>query len=148
LSINLVVIDGVAEHVALRYDDQGKPELRLTLVQTTTGPEEQAWTSYWPCCAVGAAAERLASEIEDGQHLIVTSGKLTYKKRTVKGVEQSRMEILVWSVDRLSTPLPPAHEASPEYGGGVDEGALPTQAPRAPRRRPYPKAALDGGFQH
>jgi len=25
-----VVIDGVAEHVALRYDDQGKAELRLT----------------------------------------------------------------------------------------------------------------------
>ena len=97
MSINLVVQDGVVKSPGLRYDSNSKPELRFTLVQT-----EKEWPLYLPCTAVGAAAERLASEIEDGQHIIVTSGKLCYRKRSTKLGEQSRMEILVWSIDRLS----------------------------------------------
>jgi hypothetical protein len=47
------------------------------------------------CCASGAAATRLAETLEDGQHIVVTSGKLCYRKRTTKAGEQSRLEILV-----------------------------------------------------
>jgi hypothetical protein len=94
--LNLVVASGVVKSLALKYDTQSRPELRFTLKQ----PGD--WTLYLPCCASGSAAERLAGEIEDGQHIIVTSGKLCYRKRTTKLGEQSRMEILVWTVDRLS----------------------------------------------
>lgn len=144
VAINLVVIDGVVKDAALRYDQQSKPELRCTLVQTTVGPEGQLWQSYWPCCAVATAAERLASEIEDGQHVVITSGKLAYRKRTVKGVEQSRIEVLVWQVDRLTTPLPHAHEPeaeSPHEGGEVasrSEAPGPVETKQGKRR--YPKA--------
>jgi hypothetical protein len=97
IAINLVVQDGIVQHPALRYDSNSKPESRFTLVQT-----EKDWPLYLPCTAVGSAAERLASEIEDGQHIVITSAKLCYRKRATKAGEQSRMEILVWSIDRLT----------------------------------------------
>lgn len=98
MSINLMVVDGIVSHVALRYDASSKPELRFTLTQ-----QAKDWPLYVPCCAVGSAATRLAEEIEDGQHIVITSGKLCYRKRATKERgEQSRMEILVWAVDVLS----------------------------------------------
>jgi single-stranded DNA-binding protein len=97
MPINVVLLDGQVKSPALRYANDGKPEFRFTLVQT-----ENNWSLFLPCCALGAAAERLASELDDGQHIIVTSGKLCYRKRSTRLGEQSRMEILVWSVDRLS----------------------------------------------
>lgn len=102
LSINQIIIDGVVKHLALKYDDAGKPETRWTLVQTTHGPEGRVYEAFWPCCAVATSAERLAAEIEDGQHIVITSAKLAYRKRNIKGVEQSRIEVLVWQIDRIS----------------------------------------------
>ena len=124
MAINLVVVDGVASHVALRYDDSSKPELRWTLTQ-----HEKDWPLYVPCCAVGSAAERLATEIEDGSHVVVTSGKLCYRKRpTQTGEPKSRMEILVWSIDRLTTSAPAPHEPSPAYGSGAEPAAINLEA--------------------
>jgi hypothetical protein len=100
MAINLVVQDGIVQHPALRYDSNSKPESRFTLVQT-----EKDWPLYLPCPAVGSAAERLASEIEDGQHIVITSAKLAYRKRATKAGKVSRLEILVWAVDQL-TALP------------------------------------------
>jgi hypothetical protein len=96
MAINLVVLDGMVQHVALRYDEHSRPELRFTLQQVDHATDGKAWTFYWPCCTSGSAAERLASEIEDGQHIVVTSGKLVYRKRATKLGEQSRMEILTF----------------------------------------------------
>ena|SRR5882672_6347060 len=148
MSVNLVVIDGIVKSLALTYDPQGKPELRFTLEQTDQGPDGKAWRSYWPCCASGATAERLANVIEDGQHIVVTSGKLCYRKRQTKTGEQSRMEILVWQIDTPTTLAPPAHEVAPEY---ATEGAPPERSheaasvpetkqgkPRYPKWRPEP----------
>ena len=84
-----------------------RPELRFTLEQTEHATDGKPWTLYLPCVAVGSAAERLASEIEDGQHVVISSGKLCYRKRQTKLGEQSRMEILVWSIDRLSASTGP-----------------------------------------
>ena len=102
MSVNMVVIDGEVQHLALRYDEQSRPELRFTLQATDHATDGKPWTSYWPCTASGSAAERLAGEIADGQHILVSSGKLCYRKRSTKLGEVSRLEILVWSADVLS----------------------------------------------
>jgi hypothetical protein len=103
MAVNVVILDGEVKSLTMKSDAQSKPELRFTLAQATgldgTG---QPWVSYWPCCASGTTAERLGTELEDGQHIVITSGKLCYRKRATKTGEVSRMEILVWQVDRLS----------------------------------------------
>lgn len=132
MSVNIVVQDGVVKSPSLKYDSQSRPEFRFTLVQM-----EKDWPLYLPCCAVGGTAERLASQIDDGQHILVTSGKLCYRKRQTKAGEQSRMEILVWTVDRLTA------SAQVERS---DDAAYPSQgepvavAPEPKVRKPrYPK---------
>jgi hypothetical protein len=89
VALNLVVVDGVVQSPALRYDVNSKPEFRFTLRQI-----EKDWPLYLPCRAVGAAAERLASAFDEGQHVVITSDKLCYRKRQTKLGEQSRLEIL------------------------------------------------------
>jgi single-stranded DNA-binding protein len=144
MSLNLVVQDGIVQSPALRYGPDGKPELRFTLDQ-----RDGEFHLWLPCCAVGSAAERLASELEDGQHVVITSGKLYYRKRTTKAGEHSRLEILVWTVDQLSSSLQDETSGRAE-GDASPAGEIvppePTGAVRRPRRRPYPKAALQGGF--
>jgi hypothetical protein len=144
MAINLVVLDGMVQHVALRYDEHSRPELRFTLQQVDHATDGNAWTSYWPCCASGSAAERLASEIEDGQHIVVTSGKLVYRKRATKLGEQSRMEILVWTVDRLSSVDADNGSQSDEPDSTSQEVACNTEASEPvpghkPRKRAIPK---------
>jgi hypothetical protein len=137
LSINLVVLDGVAQHVALRYDEHSRPELRFTLEQVEHATDGKPWTLYLPCVAVGSAAERLAGELEDGEHIILTSTKLCYRKRSTKLGEQSRMEILVWTVDRL-TELAQDERTDPDEGR--DQGNEPPMRPEPNKGRPrYPK---------
>ena len=150
MAVNLVVLDGVVKSLALRFDSQAKPELRWTLVATDQGPDGQPWTSYWPCCASGSAATRLAEGIENDQHIILTNAKLCYRKRSTKFGEQSRMEILVWQVEKLQ-------DDSAAGGGVVPEGAAeivehePTSAkpPRRPRlpahlKQPWIASRLEG----
>jgi hypothetical protein len=122
MSVNVVIQGGRVANLALRYDTAGKPELRFTLDQ-----EEHGFHLYLPCCALGSAAERLAEEINDGDHIVITSGKLTYKKRaTQKYGEMSRMEILVWTVDVLTKS--PQDDAA-EGGSVSQEGAPAIVAP-------------------
>jgi hypothetical protein len=73
MAVNLVVLDGVAQHVALRYDEHSRPELRFTLTQVEHATDGKPWTSYWPCTASGSAAERLAGEITDGANRVKIS---------------------------------------------------------------------------
>jgi hypothetical protein len=103
MSVNFMVLDGTMKGLSLKYDAQSKPELRFTLAQETSHDTHgQPWVSYWPCCASGPTAERLAGELEDGLHVVITSGKLCYRKRVLKTGDQSQIEILVWQIDRLS----------------------------------------------
>jgi hypothetical protein len=139
MGLNLVVVDGIVKNPALRYGADGRPEFRFTLIQ-----QEGNWPLYLPCCAVGAAAERLAGEIEADMHIVITSGKLCYRKRETKLGEQSRMEILVWSVDRRSESPQVAQSADAE-GEGTPQEPEHRPEPKV-RRRSYPKAALEGGF--
>lgn len=95
--MNVVIVSGEVQFLALRYDAQGKPELRFTLAQ-----EENGFHLYLPCCASGSAAERLGSELEDGMAVVITSGKLCYRKHQTQKGELSRMEVLCWTVDKLT----------------------------------------------
>ena len=88
MSIKVVVLDGVVKSLALRYDAEAKAELRFTLQATDQATDGKPWVSYWPCCASGNSATRLAEMIEDGQHIVVTSGQLCYRKRLTKLGEQ------------------------------------------------------------
>ena len=139
MAVNLVVASGIVKSMALRYDAASKPELRWTLTQT-----DGAFSLYLPCCASGAAAERLASAIEDGQHIVITSGRLCYRKRATKTGEQSRLEILVWQAEVLAASTGPTQAETPACGSGFDEAACHSEAPEPvpghkPRKRALPK---------
>jgi hypothetical protein len=133
MAVNIVVLDGVAQHVALRYDEHARPELRFTLQATDHATDGKPWTSYWPCTASGSAAERLAGEITAGEHIVLTSAKLCYRKRSTKLGEQSRLEVLVWTVDKLS-------DDSASGGSVSGEGAPEIVQPEPTSAAPAPKA--------
>jgi hypothetical protein len=132
MAVNLVVASGVVRSPVLRYDDRGKPELRLTIDQESGG-----YHLYLPCLALGATAERLASELDDGDAILITGGTLTYRKRATKLGEQSRLELLVWTVQRLS---------GVEAGGGSVSPKAPRRSSRlkAIARRPFRKRGARG----
>lgn len=73
MPINMVVADGIVKSLALKYGADGKPECRFTLHQ-----EENGFPLFIPCTAVGQAAERLAGELEDGMHVVITSGNMKF----------------------------------------------------------------------
>ena len=101
--LNLVVASGRVKSPALRFDNQARPEYRFTLEQVEVSADGRTFTLYLPCCASGAAAERLHEQLDEGLHIALTSAKLCYRKRqTQKSGEQSRLEILVWQVEVLS----------------------------------------------
>src|ERR671922_1260971 len=103
---------------------------------------EKDWPLYLPCFSPGAAGERLASELEDGQIIIVTSGKLAYRKRQTKTGEQSRLEILVWAADRLPTlPGMETSDTSEPISASVDP-ALLTEVPSAAKPQKARKPRL------
>jgi hypothetical protein len=132
MAINLVLQDGIVKSLALKYDHQSRPELRFTLEQ-----RDGEFCLWLPCCASGSAAERLAAEIEDGQHVVLTSAKLCYRKRQTKAGEVSRMEILCWSIERLSESPQVARSDVGEY---PRQGDAPVRVPDGKVRRPrYPK---------
>jgi hypothetical protein len=118
--VNLMVQSGIVKSPALRYDSNSKPEFRFTLMQ-----QEKDWPLYLPSCAVGSAAECPASEMDDGQHIIVSSGKPRYRKCTTKLGEQSRMEIFVWTVDRPTESPPDERLRSGEDSTSAIEIAAP-----------------------
>jgi single-stranded DNA-binding protein len=136
MSVNLVLASGIVRSLALKYATDGKPELRFTLDQ-----EENGFHLWLPCCAFGATAERLAGDLDDGMAILITSGKLTYKKRQTKLGEQSRLEILVWAVERFS--------ASPQSDSGTS-GIRQEEivAPGLKRKPKYPKWKPDADAQN
>jgi hypothetical protein len=144
MSTNIVIQDGVVKSLAMRYDANSKPELRWTLEQ-----QSGEFCLYLPCFAPGAAGERLAGELEDGQHILVTSGKLAYRKRTTKAGEVSRLEILVWAADVLSapssSPVDERTDADPSLGMSDDSPNAPggERRPSQKGKPRYPKTTKE-----
>jgi hypothetical protein len=139
VSINVASLSGIVN----------RPALRFTLVQQESMADGRTMTLYVPCCAAAHSAERLTSELEDGQAIVITSGKLVYRKRDTKLGEQHRMEVLVRTVDQLAAS---AQQERSNTAEGVDSHqemprVLRLRASRAirsgsPRPRPINKGAL------
>jgi len=79
----------------------------------------------YPCCAVGATAEKLASELDEGMFVVITVGEFCYRKRQTKAGEMSRLEILVWRVQMGDASPPGAAVAA-----RLDDAATPESRPR------------------
>ena len=142
MAVNLVVQDGVVKSPALRYASDGKAEYRFTLEQ-----KDGEFTLWLPCFAPGAAGERLASALDAGMRIVITSGKLAYKKRATKAGDQSRLEILTWAVDVLRespqddvAPVDPAlgmpQQEIVQPGGEQEPLPSPQGKPRYPKWKP------------
>jgi single-stranded DNA-binding protein len=119
MAVNLVVASGTVMKPALRFDSNAKAEYRFTLDQ-----QDGDFHLWLPCCASGSAAERLHEQLDEGMRIIITSGRLCYRKRqTQKSGEVSRLEVSVWQVDRLSESSGPAQADTGEPNSTSDEVA-------------------------
>jgi hypothetical protein len=148
MPVNSILLDGVIERLALRYDDAGRPELRCTVKHT-----KGEWPLYVPACAVGATAERLAQEVTEGDYILITSGQLCYRKRATKGGgDVSRLELLMWAVEVLRRSESPEDVRSEdgEEGDHLDDPVLVTASPpvtnfeqiRSPKKARRPNANM------
>lgn len=148
LNINAVIQSGIVKWPALRYDSGSKPEFRFVLCRETQNTDGQTFALSIPCCAVGATSEKLAADLDEGMFVVVTVGELCYRKRQTKAGEMSRLEILVWRVQVGDASVPGAAVAARAETGTTPEPSdeQPMPAAKPPRRRGYPKQALQGGF--
>jgi hypothetical protein len=140
IEINTVLQSGTVQWPSLKYDAQGRPEFRFTLYREAQSADGKMIPFSFPCCAVGSTAERLAGEVDEGHHILISVGELCYRKRqTQKHGELSRLEILCWRLqilDRASVPVA-ARSGSGEY---ASQGEPAIVAPEPKVRKPrYPK---------
>ena len=80
-----------------------------------------------------STGERLAEELNEGDFAVVTVGELVYRKRETKEGEESRLEILVWRVQKGES----AAASDPIAADAISE---PSAEPSAKKGKPrYPK---------
>jgi hypothetical protein len=141
-AVNKAIISGEVSSYGpkISWTESGKPQTAFTLVLDKAG-----YKTFIPCLCVGAKAPEVAETIARGDYLMV-EGALSWKAGRTK--ETGKLQVVCFDVERLPTSASVDHDASPEYGSGSDEAQLNHEAPRRPRKRPYPKAALQGGFQN
>jgi single-stranded DNA-binding protein len=139
ININVVVQSGIVKWPALRYGTDGKPEFRFVLYRETQNAEGQTFPLSIPCCAVSETAERLATELDEGDFVVVTQGELVYRKRDTKDGEKSRLEILVWRVQKDNAAL--ATSAVAPLSADHAESEPTTEPPAKVRRPRVPKIA-------
>ena len=113
ITMNAVIQSGVVKWPALRYDGSGKPEFRFVLYRETTNAEGQTFPLSIPCCSPGATGEWLAAELDESDFVVITVGELVYRRRDTKAGEKSRLEILVWRVQKDDTALATSAAAAP-----------------------------------
>jgi single-stranded DNA-binding protein len=139
ITINAVIQSGIVKWPALRYDGSGKPEFRFVLYRETTNAEGQTFPLSIPCCSPGATGERLAEELNEGDFVVVTVGELVYRRRDTKDGEKSRLEILVWRVQKDDAAL--ATSAVGPLSADHAEPESTTEPPAKVRRPRVPKIA-------
>jgi single-stranded DNA-binding protein len=112
--VNKAIIGGVISSygVRLSYTQAAKPQLNFSLTLT-----EGDYHVFVPVQIVGPQAEHLAETLEPGDYCLI-EGKLSWKK------EQSKLVVVGFGVERLSTAGTSEHEPSPEYGSGSNEDAI------------------------
>jgi single-stranded DNA-binding protein len=133
----------------LRHQPNGKPELSLRL--SVPNGERDGKRFFLPVdvTVFGQACESLAECLEPND-LVELTGQMTWPKPSRKPGGSAIPAVVCFGVTKLSGAASTEHERSPEY---VSEVASPTEThesatapPVKPRRRSYPKAALQGGF--
>src|SRR6266511_2278321 len=119
--------------VRLTYTQASKPQLSFSLTLT-----EGDYHTFVPCQIVGPQAEVLAETLEAGDYCLL-EGKLSWKK------EQSKLMVVGFGVERLSTSGTTTHEQAHEY---PDEGGDVASRIEAPRPVVEPKTRKPRLPQH
>jgi single-stranded DNA-binding protein len=135
---NICVISGRISSYGpkLRPLPSGKWELSFTLCCDEPGRDGQIYTTFIPVVVYGAQCEPLAESLEPNDIVLVT-GKLSWTKK-----EKSALAVTTFAVEVLAKAEVPVAAAELE----PERQQEPSTPPRKVRRRPYPPAALSGGF--
>jgi hypothetical protein len=131
-TINTAIQSGTVKWPALRYDGSGKPEFRFVLYRETTNAEGQTFPLSIPCCSPGATGELLASELDEGDVVVITVGELVYRRRDTMDGEKSRVEILVWRVQKDDTAFATSAVSTPSAEHTEPEPPAPPPEPPRP----------------
>jgi single-stranded DNA-binding protein len=140
--INKVLVSGTINRIGLGWLSNGKPELQLNLSLTQDG----GFTLYLQVCVYGKDCERLAETLEVGMWVMI-DGKLSWRTSIKGGVKESKMVVTTFGVDILTPPSEPVATRSDDAEGDTSHDEPAHRPEPKPRRRGYPKQALqDGGF--
>jgi hypothetical protein len=143
ITINTVIQSGFVKWPALRYDGGAKPEFRFVLYRETTNAEGQVFPLSIPCCSPGGTGERLAEELNEGDFIVVTVGELVYRKRQTKAGEVSRLEILVWCVQKGEPALAGVAAAVETTSESTVEPPARKGKARYPKWKPTPAESVN-----
>jgi hypothetical protein len=136
--MNVVCVSGtIKAEPTISWTKNGKPQTSFELI--VPNDDSPGYFTKESVLIVGAQAEPLCERLEVGDEVEIT-GKLQ-RGQVVCFKVHVRQPALAGVPDR-------AHDASPEYRSGSDEAQINLEPARRPRKRPYPKAALEGGFQN
>jgi single-stranded DNA-binding protein len=144
MSINHVVLTGTVADPGpkLTYSAAAKPETKLTLV-VSDGKGEQVFNLFVPVFVYGTNAERVAEDVEAGD-LIAVEGRLSWKSTLKKDGSKLGLCVTTFGVDVLVKADGPT--ASTGDLALTPEPEQPEDPSVKVRRRGYPRAALEGGF--
>jgi single-stranded DNA-binding protein len=96
-----------AAGVKLTYSERGTPECRWTLMLEETGPEGQSFKTFIPCHSFGKSAEAIAEQIDPGDWVLISDGKLKVRQWTNQaGEKERRLEVLTWAVQVIALSHP------------------------------------------
>jgi single-stranded DNA-binding protein len=138
--LNTVVLTGTINRVGLGWLSSGKPELRLGL----TIAQEGGFQLYVQVFCYGQQCERLAETLEVGMWVML-DGKLSWRSTTKDGVKESKMIVTTFGVEILTPPSEPVATRSDDAEGDTSHDEPAHRPEPKPRRRGYPKQALEGG---
>jgi single-stranded DNA-binding protein len=146
VDINKVLLTGTIGEPRLGWLESGKPELRLVL----TVEQDGGFKLYVQVFCYGKDCERLAETLEAGDRVMI-DGKLSWRNTVKSGVKESRMVVTCYGVDVLTPAVDRGSESPPDARAATDATPEASDAEehrpeQRPRRRSYPKAALQGGF--
>jgi single-stranded DNA-binding protein len=130
----------------LSYAASGTPTCSFVVEVDEVGKGGEVFTTYLPAEISGKYAEQAAGEIEPGDEVMI-SGKLKYKSVVdgKTGAKVSKLIVSSWGINQRIPSGVPQDETSTRGEGGDSHPETPMPAAK-PRRRGYPKQALQGGF--
>ena len=130
--------------VELRYQASGKPELSFLLLVPNGERDGKRFTLPVGVTVYGHMCEDLAASLEPND-LVELTGQNTWPNSATKRGGAAIPAVVCFGVTRLAEAA--MGERSAEAGTlASNPEPVATPASKPPRRRPYPRAALQGGF--